>query len=140
MGIQMQNHANTRRKPDIRISESDHARLSALASAIAERDPELSDELFTELERASVVADEAIPADIVRIGSTVSFKPDTGETKTVTLVLPPEADIAQGKISILTPIGTALIGLSAGQSIEWTDRNGVRHELAVLSVSRPVER
>jgi regulator of nucleoside diphosphate kinase len=72
------------------------------------------------------------------MGSTVTFKPDTGDAKTVTLVFPGEADISEGKVSILTPIGTALIGLSAGQSIMWTARDGRRHELSVLAVNRPV--
>ena len=71
------------------------------------------------------------------MGSTVTFKPDTGEAKTVTLVFPGDADISEGKVSILTPIGTALIGLSPGQSILWTTRDGRRHELSVLAVSQP---
>ncbi len=133
----MQDQTQTRRKPDIRISESDCARLSTLAIKIAEHDPELSDALLIELERAKVVADGMIADDVIQMGSTLRFRPDTGKARTVTLVLPDEADISQGKISILTPIGAALIGLSTGQSMEWTDRNGVRHELSVLSVTRP---
>jgi regulator of nucleoside diphosphate kinase len=132
----MQDIAKTRRKPTIRISKTDHERLSALASAVA-RNPDASDELLAELERARIVADGSVAADIVRMGSTVTFKPDTGEAKTVTLVFPGMADIAEGKVSILTPIGTALIGLATGQSILWTARDGRRHELSVLAVSRP---
>jgi len=130
---------NTRnpRKPKIRISQSDHARLSALASTFAARNPEASDELLAELERARVVADGWVSSGTVRMGSTVTFKPDSGDRKTVTLVYPGEADISAGKVSILTPIGTALIGLSAGQSIMWTARDGRRHELLVLGVCKP---
>ena len=134
----MQNNARLRRKPNISISKTDHARLSALAEAVAERSPEISEELLAELDRARVVADNAVADKVVRMGSTVRFKPDTGEEKTVTLVFPGEADLAQGKISILTPIGTALIGLSTGQSIAWTARNGQRHELSILEVAPPV--
>lgn len=108
-----------------------------LANAIAVRNPDASDKLLSELDRARVVADGSDSADIVRMGSTVTFKPDTGNAKTVTLVFPGKADISEGKISILTPIGTALIGLSAGQSIQWTARDGRRHELSVLAVSQP---
>lgn len=133
----MQDNTRIRRKPNIRISKTDHARLSALASGAASRNPDMSDDLFAELERARVVADSQIPADTIQMGSVVTFKPDTGEARTVTLVFPGEADIAQGKVSILTPIGTALIGLSAGQSIPWTARDGHRHELSVVAVSRP---
>lgn len=133
----MQQNTKTRRKPNIRISQSDYARLSALASTMAARNPDASDELLAEIERARVVADGWVSAGTVRMGSTVTFKPDTGDRKTVTLVYPGDADISEGKVSILTPIGTALIGLSAGQSIMWTARDGRRHELLVLGVSHP---
>ncbi|MCZ8548000.1 nucleoside diphosphate kinase regulator [Mesorhizobium qingshengii] len=133
----MQTNTKTRRKPNIRISQSDHARLSVLASTVATRNPEASDELLAELERARIVADGWVSDGTVRMGSTVTFKPDTGNAKTVTLVYPADADIAEGKVSILTPIGTALIGLSAGQSIMWTARDGRRHELSVLAVAQP---
>ncbi|WP_095085650.1 nucleoside diphosphate kinase regulator [Mesorhizobium sophorae] len=133
----MQDNTKTRRKPNIRISQSDHARLSALASTVAARNPEASDELLAELERARIVADGSVSAGVVQMGSTVTFKPDTGDAKTVTLVFPGDADISEGKVSILTPIGTALIGLSAEQSITWAARDGRRHELSVLAVSQP---
>ncbi|MER8613918.1 nucleoside diphosphate kinase regulator [Mesorhizobium sp. M0435] len=133
----MQDNTKTRRKPNIRISQSDHTRLSALASTVAVRNPEAADELLAELERARIVADGWVSAGTVRMGSIVTFKPDTGDRKTVTLVFPGDADISENKVSILTPIGTALIGLSAGQSIMWTARDGRRHELSVLAVSQP---
>lgn len=127
----------TRQKPEISISTSDHARLSMLADAIAERDATLADDLAGELERARVVADDNIPQGVIRMGSRLRFKDEKGLERTVSLVFPPEADIAQGKMSILTPVGTALIGLSPGQSILWTARNGQRHELTVLEVEAP---
>jgi regulator of nucleoside diphosphate kinase len=133
----MQDNTKTRRKPNIRISKTDHARLSAVASTVAARNPEASDELFAELERARIVADGWVSADTAQMGSTVTFKPDTGDAKTVTLVFPGDADISEGKVSILTPIGTALIGLSAGQSMMWTARDGRQHELSVLAVNQP---
>lgn len=126
-----------RRKPKLTVSATDHARLTTLATQIADRAPELSDELFAELERARVRPDASVPDDVVRMGSTVVFKPDTGDETTVTLVFPGEADIAEGKVSILTPIGTALLGLSSGQTMSWTARDGRTHELAVLDVRQP---
>ncbi len=126
-----------RQKPEISISTSDHARLSILADAIAERDATLADDLAGELERARVVADDKIAQGVIRMGSRLRFKDEKGLERTVSLVFPPEADIAQGKMSILTPVGTALIGLSPGQSILWTARNGQRHELTVLEVEAP---
>lgn len=132
----MQDKTKARRKPNIKISATDHARLSTLANSTADRNAELADELFAELDRARVTPDNAMSDDIVQMGSTVEFKPDTGESKTVTLVFPGDADISAGKISILTPIGTALLGLAPGQSIQWTARDGRTHELNVINVSR----
>lgn len=134
----MQDTTKSRRKTSIKISRTDYTRLSALAAAVADRSPVISDGLLAELDRARVVADGTVSADIVQMGSTVTFKPDTGDAKTVMLVFPGDADISEGKVSILTPIGTALIGLSIGQSIIWTARNGRRHELSILSVDQNV--
>lgn len=130
----MRENTPSRRKPNIIMSQTDHRRLDRLGSAAAARMPEASEELLSELDRARIVADAAVPADVVRMGSTVEFKPDTGDARTVTLVFPGEADIADGKVSILTPIGTALVGLRTGQSITWQARDGRKHELTVLSV------
>lgn len=132
----MQGKTKARRKPNIKISKTDHQRLLTLANGAVDRLPEVSNELLNELDRARVVEDGGVPADTVQMGSTVTFKPDTGEAKTVSLVFPGEADISQGKISILTPIGTALLGLSTGQAISWTARDGRTHELSVLEVTQ----
>jgi regulator of nucleoside diphosphate kinase len=126
-----------RRKPAITISRSDHETLARLADAIAERNPAVAEELTAELDRARVVADASMRDDVVRMGSTLSYATDTGETRTVTLVFPAEADISAGRVSILTPIGAALIGLSPGQSIDWEARDGRVHRLTVESVERP---
>lgn len=123
-----------RRKPPITMSRSDHARLSALAEALAGRNAAVADALFAELDRARLVADARLSTGVVRMGSTLRFTTDAGEDRTVTLVFPGDADIAAGKVSIATPIGAALIGLSAGQSIGWTARDGRTHRLTVESV------
>ncbi|MCJ7995442.1 nucleoside diphosphate kinase regulator [Rhizobium cremeum] len=126
------------RKPPIIVTRSDYERLSRLAEAHASRNPEVSEELLAELDRARIVQDDKIGRDVVRMGSTLRFTSDLGEDRTVTLVFPGEADIAAGRISILTPIGAALIGLSAGQSIDWTARDGRVHRLHVEQVG-PLE-
>jgi len=126
-----------RRKPAITISKSDHETLARLADAIAERNPAVAEELTAELDRARVVADASMRDDVVRMGSTLRYVTDTGENRTVTLVFPAEADISAGRVSILTPIGAALIGLSPGQSIDWEARDGRVHRLTVESVERP---
>lgn len=124
------------RKPAITMTRSDHQSLSRLAESRAARDPETSEQLLAELDRARVVEDRRIAADVVRMGSTLQFTTDAGEDRTVTLVFPGEADIAMGKVSILTPIGAALIGLSVSQSIDWMSRDGRSHRLTVARVER----
>jgi regulator of nucleoside diphosphate kinase len=128
-------NTKTRRKPQIVMTRSQHQQLSALAAGISQRRPEESDELFAELDRARIVDDGRIADDVVRMGSRVTFQPIDGEARTVTLVYPGEADISLGKISVLTPIGTALLGLSPGQSIGWAARDGRQHELKVIDVT-----
>jgi regulator of nucleoside diphosphate kinase len=120
--------------PAIIVSDIDQKRLSGLATAALERVPEIAEELLSEMERASVVAAGSVPANVVQMGSTVEFGSDDGQHRRVTLVFPGEADISQGKISVLTPVGAALIGLSEGQSIMWMKRDGREQELTVLSV------
>ncbi|MBZ9708581.1 nucleoside diphosphate kinase regulator [Mesorhizobium sp. ESP7-2] len=124
------------RKPAITMTRSDHLSLSRLAESRAARDPDMSEQLLAELDRARVVEDRRIPAHVIRMGSTLRFTTDTGEDRTVTLVFPGEADIAMGKVSVLTPIGAALIGLAASQSIDWTSRDGRVHRLTVERVEQ----
>ena len=126
------------RKPPIALTQTDHEALLRLADSYSAKNPEVADQLLTELERARVVADSRMRPDVVRMGSTLRFTTDAGEARTVTLVFPGEADIAAGKVSVLTPIGAALIGLAAGQSIDWSGRDGRVHRLTVENVSTPI--
>lgn len=130
---------NRQRKPAIAMTRSDHERLSRLAESSAVNNPDVAEVLFAELDRARVVDDKKIAPDVVRMGSTLQFTSDLGERRRVTLVFPGEADIGAGKISILTPIGAALVGLSAGQSIDWTARDKRVHRLTVEAVSPPAD-
>ncbi|MBA8838082.1 nucleoside diphosphate kinase regulator [Ochrobactrum sp. RH2CCR150] len=124
-----------RKKPNIVVSDVDYERLMGLANSVAEQHEEIADELMAELDRAKVVPAKRLPQNVVHMGSVVEFRSNDGQERRVTLVYPGEADIAQGKVSILTPIGTALIGLAPGQSISWTARDGRAHELNVINVS-----
>jgi regulator of nucleoside diphosphate kinase len=133
----MASNTKKNRKPAITISLSDSERLWRLAEAHVGRNSEVAEELMSELERARVVEDGRVAADVVRMGSTLRFTSDLGEDRHVTLVYPGEADIAEGKVSILTPIGAALIGLAVGQAIDWTARDGRTHRLTVEAVEPP---
>ena len=134
----MTSERNGRRKPPITLCATDHRALTLLAESGAEGNGSVFDQLLAEVERARVVADGRLGGDVVRMGSTRRFSTDAGDDRVVTLVFPAEADISAGRISILTPIGAALIGLSAGQSIDWEARDGRVHRLTVNSVeARP---
>lgn len=81
--------------------------------------PSVAEYLEHELERARIVCGRAASARIVRMGSKVEYLDEaTGKVHEVTLVYPAESDIEHGRVSVLTPIGAALLGLSQGQSIE----------------------
>lgn len=121
--------------PDIVIRAADEDRLAELANGLLDTRPELGEDLLAELARARLASDEALPANTVQMGSTATYEAE-GRTRQVTLVYPAEANIDAGCISVATPIGTALLGLAVGQSIEWTARDGRRQELTILSVSQ----
>ncbi|MCA1439939.1 nucleoside diphosphate kinase regulator [Ensifer sp. IC4062] len=130
----MHNRTDIRLKPTITINAGDYKRLAKLALAAARLAVE-SEALLLKLDRGHVVVDSDLE-NIVRMGSTVRYKTDRGDTRTITLVFPRDADLSVGKISVLNPIGTALLGLSAGQSATWTDHHSQKHELIVLSVGQ----
>jgi len=123
-------------EPPIVLDAAYSERLEALA-ATAMRGPaaELGDRLMREVARATVLPSADVPGDVVNIGSEVTFRDEvTGREQTVTIALPEGADIAQRRVSVLTPIGAALIGLRAGASIGWETRQGEERRLTVLAV------
>lgn len=129
--------SSTPAMPKLVIGTDDHDRLMSMAYGLSNNDTsDLADKLIGELDRARVVAQTRLPKNAVRIGSTVSFTTSDGFDRTYKLVFPIDADISEGRISILTPIGAALIGLSEGQTIPWTVRNGRQLSLTVLSVEQ----
>jgi regulator of nucleoside diphosphate kinase len=91
--------------------------------------------LRRELDRAIVVSSEAVPPDVITMNSRVLYVDEsTGERRSVTVVYPAEADASEGRVSVLAPVGAALLGLSAGQAIEWDFPDG-RRRLRVEDVS-----
>jgi regulator of nucleoside diphosphate kinase len=129
--------AERRVKPRITLTADDYARLSTLADAAMNNMPDLAAGLADELGRAEVLAPGDAPEQIVCMNSEVTFRDDTtGKLQTVTLVYPSEADILQGRISVLTPVGTALIGLRTADAISWQTPAGEQRQLTVLSVAR----
>ena len=133
----------TTEKPTIKLVSSDAQRLSSLADSISSANPYVAEFLSGEIKRATLV-DAAEAINVVTMHSWVEFRYDlTNRVKKVQLVYPAEADISQGKISVTTSIGAALVGLSEGQSIAWRTSLGARRGLTVLKVygsSSPDER
>jgi len=85
------------------------------------------DALETEMNRAKVVDPKMIPEKVVTMNSKVRLRDMvSGEELTYTIVYPSEASMECNKISILAPIGTALLGYSVGDTVEWTVPSGVR--------------
>ena len=125
----------TRSVPQIVVSTADYERLNDLANASMERLPDVAQELLAEMERAKVVGAGKVPADVVRMGSTVTFTSDDGHTRTLKLVWPVDESLDEHRISVMTPVGAALIGLGTGQSISWTARDGKDHRLTVTKVA-----
>lgn len=118
--------------PSITLSEHDFARLSALVNS---GNP-LAETLEGELERASVLPADKMPPDVVRMYSTVRYRNTASDQNTsVTLVYPGEANINAAKVSVLAPIGAALIGLQVGQSIDWALPNAKSVRLEVVEVT-----
>ena len=125
----------TQAKPQITLTARDHERLTGLARAAMASMPEVASFLTDELDRAHVLPEGRRASRTVCMGSKVRFRDESTQvTQTVTLVYPREADIAEGKVSVLTPIGTALIGLAEGQSILWQTRTGASKSLTVIEV------
>lgn len=124
--------------PTVVIDEAYYDRLESLAMGGMERAQAAAERLLEELERAEVLPSEEVPQNVVNIGSEVTYSDDEGDrSHTVCLVFPAEADISQNRISVLTPVGAALIDLSEGQSITWLSRDGKERRLTVLEVKPP---
>jgi regulator of nucleoside diphosphate kinase len=134
----MLHHIPTSALPRIIVGEAEELRLSALATAaeLTGRAESAAKALLAEMGRAHVVADSEVPRDVVRMYSLVEFEIDGRDQRPVRLVYPAEADISRGKISILTPIGAALIGLAPGQAMRVEGPDGKMHQLRVLSVAQ----
>ncbi|MBB4053584.1 regulator of nucleoside diphosphate kinase [Devosia subaequoris] len=119
--------------PTIIVGEADRHDLLVLAMGGTGHSADAADDLLYELGRAKVVDDRLLPPFVVRMGSTVLATIDENEAQVIRLTYPGEA--SANAVSIFSPIGTALLGLRAGQTMRWTERNGKRRTVKVHSVS-----
>lgn len=123
----------------IYITSSELERLRALVEQHSEgRDGAAAERLDAELDRAIVVDGARIPADVVTIDSRVTFEDArSGVLREVVIVYPAAADASAGRISVLAPIGAALIGQRQGDVIDWPLPDGRVARIRILGVSQP---
>lgn len=132
------NSASTR-LPKIHLDKTLVGRLEALAASVMRRSPEVGERLIDEIARAKLVAPNKMRDDVVTIGSVVTYRDlDMAREHTVSVVYPENANIEEGLISVLTPVGVALLGLSPGATISWVTRDDETRQLEVLEVRPPL--
>lgn len=123
-------------QPTLTVSSRDLDRLERVLENPSFKNLPASAALRNELDRAEIFEPKDIPPGVITMNSTARFvDEDTGEEYELTLVYPGDADSAAGKISILAPVGSALLGLSVGQTIEWPVPSGRIAKLRVLDVT-----
>ncbi|MBN2383075.1 nucleoside diphosphate kinase regulator [bacterium] len=106
---------------DIYITQADFEKLSKLIETTGGHDRSSARSLRDELDLAIILSQEEIPPDVVTMNSRVIFQDEqTGQQRVVTLVYPRDSKPEEGKISVLAPIGTAILGLKVGESIDWS--------------------
>ena len=121
--------------PSITVSTLDMDRLDAMLESPALSQTPAALALAEELNRATVLAPDQIPEGIVMMHSRVECEDEvSGETHVLTLVFPREANVDEGKVSVLAPVGSALLGLAIGQSIDWNAPGGRKLRLRVTAV------
>jgi len=130
------------KRPEITISMADLERLEGLLGELRAGAPEIADGLRSELDRARIVEPADVPRDVVTMNSTVRFADEeTGKEFERTLCYPHEATGGSDKVSILAPLGSALLGLSVGQRIDWPVPGGRTARIRILEVvSQPIHR
>jgi regulator of nucleoside diphosphate kinase len=121
--------------PTITISSLDLARLEALLDSHEADDASTTEALWAELDRARVLEPEEMPPDVVTMNSRVRFRMEpTGGEFERSLAYPRDLDGAPDRISILAPVGAALLGLSVGQRIEWSVPGGGTVGVRILDI------
>ena len=121
---------------DVVVTAMDRDRLRGLIHTSRDaRDREAAQALADELDRALVVSPERVADNVVTMNSRVVFEDEsTGENREVSLVYPQDSDPTQGRVSVFAPVGTALLGLSAGQTIDWPLPHGQLKRYRVVKI------
>lgn len=132
---------NKDNKPKIILSSLDLERLEMLLDAMADNAFPGEEALRAELARAEVVEPQEVPPTVVTMNSTARFQVMPGEEEfELTLVYPKDMDGNPNRISVLAPVGSALLGLSVGQEIEWPVLGGKTTRVKIMDVTYQPER
>ena len=127
-------------RPPIHLLAAESDLVAGLALVAEHRLPLVAAMLLEEIERAELHEPEEMPQGHVRLNSRVTFMDERSHRmREVALVLPAHANIAEGRISILTPMGAALYGLADGASISWPDLDGIERRIRIMRVEAPPE-
>jgi regulator of nucleoside diphosphate kinase len=127
-------------RPPIHLLASESDLVAGLALRAEHQHPVVAAMLLEEIERAELHEADAMPSGHVMLNSRVSFVDErTQRMREVQLVLPIDANIAEGRISILTPMGAALYGLASGTSIDWPDLDGNVRRIRIVRVQPPAD-
>ena len=127
-------------RPAIHLGASEGDALFNVALSAEARHPLAAAMLMAELDRAVLHDADDLPEQTVVMNAYIDFVDEgTGTRRTVQLVYPHEADISVGRVSILSPVGAALIGMTAGHSIFWPDRAGHGRMLHIVNVKQPAK-
>ena len=125
-------------RPPIHLLAAESDMIASLALQAEHRYPVVAAMLLEEIERAELHEPDTLPDDAITLGSEAEFVDEkTNQLRRVQLVMPAEANISAGKISILTPVGAALYGLRKDQSIDWPDLSGEVRKIRIVRVRQP---
>lgn len=122
-------------RPPVHLLASESDLVASLALQSERRQPLVAAMLLEEIERAELHDPETMPPNHARLNSYVTFVDEkTAQLRKLQLVLPAEANIAEGRISIMTPIGAALYGLADDACISWPDLDGNERPIRIVRV------
>jgi regulator of nucleoside diphosphate kinase len=125
------------KRPPVHLLASESDLVAALAVQVEHRQPVIAAMLLDEIERAELHGPDDMPDGHVRLDSRVTFLDEKSRRmREVQLVLPAQANIAEGRISILTPMGAALYGLADGACINWPDLDGNDRPIRIMRVEQ----
>lgn len=121
--------------PALLVTDADFARLQKYLEEPSLQFADAAEALGEELARAQIVPAAEAPATLVTMNSRVVFENlESGRRREVTVVYPHEANAAEGRVSVLAPIGAALLGLSVGQEIQWQLPDGSRGRFRIVEI------